>query len=139
MRRIWMTASFIIATLAGAGAGHAAELDVTVEGLEQKGRLMLAIVDTEAAWDGKEQPLLAIDARVTEDTMRFRLTLPEGRVAIRLFHDENSNGKLDTNLLGIPREGYGFSNNPRVLGPASFSDAAFVIKGSKTTTTVKVQ
>jgi len=37
-----------------------------------------------------------------------------GRVFMRhLFHDENMNGKLDTNFLRIPKEGYGFSNNPK--------------------------
>jgi len=35
-----------------------------------------------------------------------------GRYAVSVFHDENSNGKLDTNFVGIPREGIGASNNP---------------------------
>lgn len=37
--------------------------------------------------------------------------LNKGDYAIRYFHDENSNDKLDTNWLGLPTEGYGFSNN----------------------------
>ena len=45
---------------------------------------------------------------------------------IAVVHDENMNGKLDTNRLGIPTEGYGFSNGARaVLGPPSFSAASF--------------
>ena len=36
-----------------------------------------------------------------------------GTYAVSLFHDENSNGKLDTNFLGIPREGVGASNDAR--------------------------
>ena len=39
--------------------------------------------------------------------------LPFGEYAVRLFHDKNGNGKLDTNFLGIPKEDYGFSNNAR--------------------------
>lgn len=53
-----------------------------------------------------------------------------GTYAISVFQDENSNGKLDTNFLGIPREGVGASNNARGhFGPPSFHDASFVYAG----------
>ena len=39
--------------------------------------------------------------------------IPPGTYAIAVFHDENANGKLDKNFLGIPCEGYGASNNVR--------------------------
>jgi len=39
--------------------------------------------------------------------------LPKGKYAVQLFHDENGNGKMDFNFLGIPKEGYGFSNDAR--------------------------
>jgi uncharacterized protein (DUF2141 family) len=41
--------------------------------------------------------------------------IPPGRYGIAAIHDENSNHKLDRNMLGIPKEGFGFANNPRVL------------------------
>jgi uncharacterized protein (DUF2141 family) len=37
--------------------------------------------------------------------------LPFGTYAVACLHDENGNGKMDTNLVGIPKEGYGASNN----------------------------
>lgn len=43
------------------------------------------------------------------------------------MHDENGNGKLDTNAVGMPIEGYGFSNNPRVMRKATFDEAAFAV------------
>jgi uncharacterized protein (DUF2141 family) len=53
-----------------------------------------------------------------------------GRYAVSVFHDENSNGKLDTNFLGIPREGVGASNDARGhLGPPKFDAAAFQFGG----------
>ena len=56
-------------------------------------------------------------------------SIPNGTYAISTFHDENSNGKMDTGMFGIPEEGYGFSNNARgMFGPAKFKDAKFVIK-----------
>jgi uncharacterized protein (DUF2141 family) len=51
--------------------------------------------------------------------------IPPGRYAIAVIHDENANHKLDRNLLGIPKEGFGFANNPKVLLSApSFNAAA---------------
>jgi uncharacterized protein (DUF2141 family) len=38
---------------------------------------------------------------------------PQGVYTVQLFHDENLNGKMDTNLFGMPVEGYGMSNNPK--------------------------
>ena len=47
--------------------------------------------------------------------------------AIAVFHDLNSNGKLDKNALGLPQEPYGFSNNARnTFSAPSFSQASFV-------------
>ena len=52
--------------------------------------------------------------------------LPEGKYAIRYFHDENDNQKMDSNFVGIPKEGYGFSNNAKAyFGPPSFSAQLF--------------
>lgn len=52
--------------------------------------------------------------------------LAPGRYAISAYHDLNSNGKLDTNLVGLPTEPLGFSNNAKVsFGPPKFKDAAF--------------
>jgi uncharacterized protein (DUF2141 family) len=55
-----------------------------------------------------------------------------GRYAVSVFHDENSNSKMDTNFMGIPREGVGASNNARGhFGPPKFDDAAFRYSGGK--------
>ncbi len=49
-----------------------------------------------------------------------------GTYALTVFHDENMNAKLDTNWLGIPKEGYGFSNDVKaLLGAPTFSAASF--------------
>ena len=51
--------------------------------------------------------------------------LPPGRYAVNAFHDENGNGDLDTNFIGVPSEGYGFANDPDTsFGPADFDAAA---------------
>ncbi|MEJ7647198.1 MAG: DUF2141 domain-containing protein [Chryseolinea sp.] len=54
--------------------------------------------------------------------------LKAGTYAISVVHDENENGKMDTNKLGIPREGYAFGNNALgKLGPPTFNQANVVI------------
>ena len=55
--------------------------------------------------------------------------LPPGTYAVAVFHDKNGNGRLDRNLLGIPTEHYGFSNDAREMFSApSFTSAAFNLK-----------
>ncbi len=59
--------------------------------------------------------------------------LKYGTYAVALFHDEDGNGKLNTNFLGIPREGFGISNNPTVkLSAPKFKSASFSLKGNAT-------
>jgi uncharacterized protein (DUF2141 family) len=61
-----------------------------------------------------------------------------GRYAIAVLHDENNNQKMDTNFIGMPKEGYGVSNNVRrKMGPPRFEDAAFEVKG-KTTIDIEI-
>lgn len=56
--------------------------------------------------------------------------IPPGTYAMAVIHDENMNGKLETDLLGIPTEGYGFSNDVKgVVGAPSFSTASFPYDG----------
>ncbi|MFZ0282124.1 MAG: DUF2141 domain-containing protein [Bacteroidales bacterium] len=58
--------------------------------------------------------------------------LNAGRYGIRFFHDENMNGTLETNKMGIPTEGYGFSNNAYgMFGPRPFKDWLFELKGDE--------
>ena len=52
--------------------------------------------------------------------------LASGNYAIAILHDENDDGKMNSNFLGLPKEGYGFSNNVMgSFGPPSFSKASF--------------
>ncbi len=52
--------------------------------------------------------------------------LPPGDYGVAAIHDENSNAKLDRNLFGIPKEGFGFANNPHVVFSAPAFRAAIV-------------
>jgi len=65
--------------------------------------------------------------------------IPPGTYAMVVIHDENMNGKLDTNALGIPKEGYGFSNDAKKwLGTPTFSDASFSYDGQNVDLTMSL-
>lgn len=65
--------------------------------------------------------------------------IPPGTYAIAVIHDENMNGKLDSSWLGIPKEGYGFSNNAKgVVGAPLFSAASFPYDGQNVDLTISL-
>lgn len=67
------------------------------------------------------------------------LGIAPGTYAVSVFHDENSNGKLDTNFMGIPREGVGASNDAKGhLGPPKFDAAAFLFSGGRMSLTIRI-
>ena len=66
-------------------------------------------------------------------------SLPPGEYAISVFHDENKNGKMDSNFFGIPKEGVGASNDARGhLGPPHYKDAKFNFSGGNQSVTIKI-
>ena len=67
------------------------------------------------------------------------LNIPPGTYALAVIHDENMDGELGTNWLGIPKEGYGFSNNAKALLRApSFDAASFPYNGQNLYLTIRL-
>ena len=124
-----------VALMSIAAAAHSAELRLTVDGIRsEQGKVMVAL---HAPKSGVSFPngagAVAAQWRAARNgALEFVFTeLPAGRFAIAVFHDEN--GALDTNMLGIPKEGYAFSENARgFAGPPSFDAAAVEINDADT-------
>jgi uncharacterized protein (DUF2141 family) len=58
--------------------------------------------------------------------------IPPGTYAVMVFHDENGNGKLDKNIVGTPKEGYGASNNPaKKMRAPMFDEAKFLLNSQQ--------
>jgi len=56
--------------------------------------------------------------------------LKPGKYSFKYFHDENSNEELDTNMIGMPKEGFGFANNAKgKFGPPQFEKTIFTVQG----------
>ena len=66
------------------------------------------------------------------------MALPPGRYAIMAYHDADSDSKLGLRFGMFPTEGYGLSNNPKVIGPPKFADSAFDLSGQETSIEIKL-
>lgn len=107
------------------GAARAATLEVTVAGVRNaQGEVRVAVCSPERFLGEACEHVAHAPARPGAVTLR--LDVPPGTWAAQAFHDEDRDGRIGTNLLGIPTEGIGFSNDVRFrFGPPDFQDAAF--------------
>ena len=133
-RLVWLAKVFVALLVASsvgraAMAGASGKLVVEVSGFHSnQGQLLLRIYDHEAGFPTDGSKALR-ELRQHIENGRATVTLdglPFGSYAIGCVHDENGNGKLDTNLLGIPREGICASRDARGrMGPPKWKDARF--------------
>lgn len=95
------------------------------------GQVMVALFDSEAAYDGDGAPVRQAMIEVTGPTAEVRFAdLPAGPYAARMFHDVDGDGQMAVNPFGLPTEPYGFSNNAvGNMGPASWERARFTVAG----------
>lgn len=120
----------LLALLLASTSVTAADLKVKISDVRvHTGTLSALLVNSDAAWNGKAEPVTGRIAKAdtTGEVSLIFKDLAPGKYAIRVMHDENDNGKLDTNAVGMPTEGYGFSNNPVVMRPATFEEATFEV------------
>jgi uncharacterized protein (DUF2141 family) len=106
-----LAALSVPATAAGPGT-----LDVTVTGIKNtRGTLLTCIYKDKTGFPTCQKSPTAIKQKsaITGGTMRVRFTgLIPGAYAVSVHHDEDGDGKLKTNFIGMPKEGVGVSNNP---------------------------
>ena len=104
-----------------------ATLTVTVSNVRSSEGQVRVAVYTSDNWLGDE-PTARVWTAAAGTPVTATFTLPAGRYAVAVLHDENDNGKMDYRLLRLPKEPYGFSNGARPkLGPPTFEDAAFAL------------
>jgi uncharacterized protein (DUF2141 family) len=126
--------------LAVCGPAGAAELDLTVAGIrdvESPGKVFIGVFNSPDGFLKDERRYARAAVPVVGGTARLIFTLPPGRYAIVAFHDANDNGQLDTNILGIPTEGYAFSRDARgFMSAPTFDSAALELPESGTRATI---
>ncbi|MHC0441269.1 MULTISPECIES: DUF2141 domain-containing protein [Flavobacterium] len=109
------------------------KLTVAVSGLKNDtGVVKVGLYNSDGTFLKTTYKSLASEIKNNQAVVTFE-NLPAGEYAISTYHDENINGKLDRNAMGIPSEEYAASNNAKgFMGPPAYADAKFnVSKDSK--------
>jgi uncharacterized protein (DUF2141 family) len=126
-----MRAALVLALTLLPAAARAGDITVTVKGVKDASGAVLGAVYDEAGF--MQQPKAKAVARAKAQAGSVVLSfhnVPAGRLAVAAFHDANGDGKLNRNNLGVPTEGYGFSNDAQGAGgPPKFGQAAFSFDG----------
>lgn len=138
--------AFVVTTMTFAFCANAGELRITVDGIRStRGTILIGLYDNVASFaraiessdkngflnDPARFAAVALKANAAKKSEVILTNIDPGKYAIILFHDENSNGRLDKNVIGVPMEPYGFGNDAQgFLGPPSFEKAAIQISAA---------
>lgn len=124
----------------GQGTGN---LTVKVTGIEStQGQVVIAVCRNQAELDKPYKPFsYKIEKVKAAGSLTTSLDIPPGEYTIIVFHDENNNTKHDTNMVGIPKEKYGFSNNrfSKIGGKPTFQEAKLKITDQNQTTQINLR
>ncbi len=114
-----------------AANSHAHDLVLSIDHIKEiKGTMMIALYNSDNNYKSDTATFSGHKVAVTAKTLTVNFgDVPAGDYAIKLYQDKNDNGQIDTNFVGIPTEGYGFSNNGGGMGQPSFDEAKFKVDG----------
>lgn len=108
---------------------------------ELTGQLMIFIYNNEDDFPTKRDRAIAskkIPVSSASMTVDFD-GIPSGTYGIAVYHDENMNDKMDRSWYGMPKEGYGASNDASgTFGPPKFADAKFEFKSTQDTVKIVI-
>jgi uncharacterized protein (DUF2141 family) len=133
--------SMALACAASAMPAQAADLSIAVAGVvSNEGKVRVALFDKESNFP-KGKILMGQAQPASKGTMNFAFKgVAPGQYAASAFQDMNDNERLDTNMMGIPSEPYGFSRDARgVMGPPTFNETAFTLGAEPTHLTVHLK
>jgi uncharacterized protein (DUF2141 family) len=112
------------------------DMTVTVNNIKSSnGVIIICVYDKETGFPDKTNLALKyLKSPAKKGVMQIKIEgIVPGKYAIAAHHDENNNGKIDTNFLGIPKEAAGASNGAKgKMGPPKFADAVIAVDKNKT-------
>jgi uncharacterized protein (DUF2141 family) len=123
--------SYLFTTLLPAQSPSSVTLTVhIVNARNANGMVRVALFHSAEGFPGDASKALRTQpAKIDPQTLSAKAVfsgIPQGTYAVMVFHDENNNGKLDKNMLGIPKEGYGASNSAaKKMHAPAFDEAKF--------------
>lgn len=116
------------------------KLEVIVKNVKSdKGMVLVGLSDSQEDFASQETAAIGKKGSVQNGvaTVVFD-NLPYGTYAAKVMHDENDNDKMDFNFFGLPKESYGFSNNPKSLGIPAFDKAKFTLDSQSKTIVIEL-
>jgi uncharacterized protein (DUF2141 family) len=142
-----LAAPALLAQRNDASGAHEAgcTLRIHVDGLRNsKGNIGTAIYKSAEGWPDDTSKAFRIGpAEISPGERKGTAVwenLPAAVYGVVAIHDENSNARLDKNMFGIPKEGFGFANNPHVgWGPPAFKEALVLVACPVTEITIHLQ
>jgi uncharacterized protein (DUF2141 family) len=139
MRNALLLASLLALPIATTAQGTLT-VEVVLNKPEAGGQLMMLFCPSKEAYD-KDEGCTPRIVKADGRTVRVTFTdVKPGTYAVKVFHDINSDRKLNTNWVGWPQEPYGFSNDAPVnMGPPSFKAAAVTVKDGAQTTRINLR
>ncbi len=117
-------------------------LIIEITGLRnQKGLVCIALFDRPEGFPSDETKAISNDCfEIVSQPLQIKLNQIEyGRYALSVLHDENKDGKLNTGFIGIPKEGMGFSQNPRIKRRLPFQETSFEFQQNSTPTQIMMK
>ena len=113
--------------------GRSQTMEVVIKNVDASvGNIAAALFSNEADFLKTRFASTKVKANKGEVHLVFE-NIPVGKYALSVYHDANVNGELDKNMIGIPKEGFGFSNDAMgMFGPPDFEKASFDWKGGQT-------
>ncbi len=117
----------------GGNTNTLSELVITLSGMQNtNGKVNLALYNSSTSFNDPNQTYRELFLVCTGSNMTISLdSIIPGDYAFAIFHDENDNQNLDQNFLGIPTEGFAFSNNAMgSFGPPNWTQSKFTILNS---------
>ena len=124
--------------------GENAQIELKLSNLKSsKGQIIVSVYPSENGFPYEPSTFFTFEKENISNgflTILIPVSKP-GNYALSIVDDANRNMKMDKNLLGIPKEGFGFSNNaaPRGIRPPAFEDAQIKVHSARVKTSIEVK
>ena len=133
MRALNLCAALVAACLLPVQS-DAADVNLRLQNVPAEGELVVQFYDAADAFGDLRDPAEERTLPARGDGDYELADIPDGSIALLVYHDENANGRLDKNFIGIPREPLAISNNYQPKGPPTFSRASVEVPPGATVT-----
>ncbi len=120
-------------------ASNSTKLTIRIQGMKnKKGNLSIALYKSDANF---KQEKFSYVNRISADSDGVIVLdkIDYGNYGVAVYHDENENSKLDKNFIGMPVEGYGFSNNVKgSFGPPGLKETSVLMNQPETNLSIQL-